>query len=123
MRCPSKYDLQSYYDQELNSFQRRRIARHLSRCPACCQKIEEFQQVTALLRETLFPAGLPEVHPKQRYEGFGKAAVAVFVLALGLSGWWYSRNFQSDHQASRDGELLEQYYILHSDEGRDGNNV
>lgn len=123
MRCPREIDLQSYHDEELNAFQRRRIANHLQRCPACRQKTEQLQWLTGMLHEVMAPVALPRFCPKPRYLRLNKAAAAVLAVMLGLAGWWYSQSFRMEGQPSRDGELMEQYFMLHAAEGSGGTNV
>lgn len=52
---PTELQLQAYFDDELPSGERGRMAEHLARCPQCAQLIVQWQEVRAFVRRTLPP--------------------------------------------------------------------
>jgi hypothetical protein len=53
MNCFKKYDLQAYFDNELNSDLRSEIQFHLKECPVCSEELENIKDGKDLL-DTMF---------------------------------------------------------------------
>jgi len=57
MRCDELRDLLDLYlDNELSEESRRKMDRHLLRCPACSYEVRTLEQTHSMLRETFEPA-------------------------------------------------------------------